>query len=132
FMLGRRLVRRCGESGIAAASTAAARNQEALAGLAEIEQPLARSFVVDHRACRHQHFDRPPIGAGLVAAFAVPAAFRFMLRVVAELKKGVLLIGGDQFDVAAASAIAAARSAPGDVLLAAERQTPVPAIAGLD
>jgi hypothetical protein len=59
------------------------------------------------------------------------ASSGFMLRVVTELKQGVLLGRRDQDDVAAVPAIAAARSTARDVLLPPKRKTAVSAIAGL-
>ena len=102
------------------------------AGLGEIVQPLAGGFVVDHRAHRHLHVDRCAFRAGAVAAFAVPSALGFMFGIEAELQQGVLVLAGDQDDVAAAAAIAAAGAAARDVLLAAEGQAAVAAVAGLD
>ncbi len=97
----------------------------------EIVQLLAGRFVVDHGADRHLDFDRLPFGAGAVAAFAVPAALGLVLRIEAKLQQRVLMLVGHQHNVAAAPAIAAARTAARDVLLPPEGQAAVAAVARL-
>src|SRR5262245_60075009 len=59
------------------------------------------------------------------------AALGFVFGVVAELQKRILVGRSHQDHIAAAAAIAAARPAPRDELLAAERKAAVTAIAGL-
>src|SRR5205823_6069791 len=100
--------------------SSAASHREALAHMREIVQALAGHFVVDHGAHRHFEFDALAVGAGALAAFAVPAALCLMLGVVAELQQRVLMARGHHGDVAAAPAIAAAGTAPRNVLLPAE------------
>jgi hypothetical protein len=68
----------------------------------------------------------------LVAAQAVPAPVGFERMVVAELQQRVLLRVGNEIDVSAVSAIAAARPALGDELLPAKGNAAMPAVSGPD
>ena len=129
FVLGGRLVGGGGEARVALAAFAAARHREAFAGLGEIVEALAGGFVVDHGADGHLDVERAALGAGPLAALAVTAALGLVLGVEAELEQGVLVDGGDQHDVAAAAAIAAARPAARDEFLTAEGQASVAAVA---
>jgi hypothetical protein len=54
-----------------------------------------------------------------------------MFRVEAKLEQGIGVLATDHDDVAAASAVAAARAAPRDELLPAEGEATVAAVAGL-
>ena len=121
----------CGEAGVAFAAASAARRQVALARLGEVEQSLARRFVPDHRAHRHLHVHRVAFVPGPIAALAVTAALGFMLGVEAEVQQRILVLVGDQVDVAAAAAIAAARPSARDELLPPERQAAIAAVARL-
>src|SRR5581483_9653994 len=105
-MLRRRLVGRTDEARVAASAASAARDHESLAGVGEVHHTLARGFVIDGGADRHRDFKRLAVGASAVAAFAVPTSAGLVFGVVAELQQGVLLRGGHQYDVAAASAVA--------------------------
>ncbi len=61
----------------------------------------------------------------------MPSALRRVFRIEAEMQQRVVMRAGDHGDVAAAPAIAAARSPARHILLAPERQTAVAAIPGL-
>src|SRR5262249_31448462 len=89
-------------------------------------------IVVNHRADRHWHLDRPALGACPVAALAVTPAFPLVFRIEAEVEQSILVLVRHHDDVAAAPAIAAARAAARDVLLAPKRKTAVAAVASLD
>jgi hypothetical protein len=67
-----------------------------------------------------------------IAALAVASALRFVFGIEAEVKKRVVVLAGGHDDVAAAPAVAAARTAARDEFLAPERKTPVAAVAGFD
>src|ERR1700691_595022 len=116
---------------VALAATSAARYQETVAGCGEIVQALAGRFVVDHRAHRHLQVDRMAFGARAIAAFSMPAALRLVLGIETGLDESGVVFRGNHADVAAAPAIAAARAAARNVLLAAKGQAAVPAIPGL-
>ena len=70
------------------------------------------------------------LAPGPVAALAVPAAFRLMLRVEAEMEQRVLVRIATSDDVAAASAVAAARAAARNKLLPSKRKAAIAAVAG--
>src|ERR1035437_1494582 len=120
-----------GEVLVAAAAFAALGDAEFLARLCEIVDALAGGFVVDNGAHGHLDLERCALGAGALAAFAVASAFRLVFGVEAELEQGVGVLAAHHDDVAAAAAIAAAGAAPRDVLLPAEGEATVAAIAGL-
>jgi hypothetical protein len=61
----------------------------------------------------------------------MPAALRLVLGIKTELDERVLVLGGNQEDVAAAAAIAAAWPATRNILLAPKGQATVAAIPGL-
>jgi hypothetical protein len=61
----------------------------------------------------------------------VASPLGFVFGVVAELQERILVFGRNQHHVPAAPAIAAARTAPRDILLPAKGQATVAAIAGL-
>src|ERR1700691_3473991 len=107
---------------VALAATSAARYQETVAGCGEIVQALAGRFVVDHRAHRHLQVDRMAFGARAIAAFSMPAGWRLVVGIEAELDESFRVCGGTQEDAPAAPAIAAARAAARNVLLAAKGQ----------
>src|ERR1022692_1815143 len=89
-------------------------------GRREIVQPLAGRFVVDHRADGHLEVDRVAFGARAIAALAMPAALRLVLGVKTELDERVSMLGGNQENVAAAAAIAAAGASARNIFLAAK------------
>src|SRR5690348_8913153 len=104
-------MRRSGEAGIAASPATPARHAKPFALVGEVVKAFAAGFVVDYGADRNVDLERMTVSAGAVAAFAVPAAFRLVLGVVAELEQRVLVGGGDELDVAPAAAVATARAA---------------------
>src|SRR6187431_1676734 len=60
------------------------------------------------------------------------AAPRSVLRIKAEMQEGVVVFAGYELDIAAPTAIAAARAAPGNEFLPAKCQTAIAAIAGFN
>jgi hypothetical protein len=61
----------------------------------------------------------------------VPASFGCVLGIEAEVQEGIVVLACDKGNVAAAAAVAAARTAARDVLLAPKSQTAVAAVPGL-
>ena len=105
---------------------------EALPVAQQLAQHLAGVVVHDHGA--HRHLDHEVLArlAGAVAAQAVLAALGGVDRLEAEVVEGVQAFVGDQEDRAAVTAVAARRAAVRDVLLAPERDAPVPTAASAD
>jgi hypothetical protein len=62
----------------------------------------------------------------------MPAALGFVFGIKTELDERVLVLGGNQEDIAAPATVTAAGTAARNVLLAAKGQAAVAAIAGLD
>jgi hypothetical protein len=87
--------------------------------------------IIDNGANRNRQFNIMAVASGSIAPLALPAALRFVLRVVPEMKQGVVMFAGNQDDIAAPASIAAARPASRNVLLAAERKASITAVAGL-
>ena len=131
-MFGGRLVGGGGEVLVAAAALAALGDAERLAGMGEIVEALAGGFVVDHGADGHLDFDAmsPSAPVRLLPSPWRPRS-RLVFGVEAELQQGVGVLAAHQDDVAAAAAIAAAGAAARDVLLPAEGEAAVAAVAGL-
>src|SRR5690242_10668219 len=109
------------EARIATASSTAARENKPVIGCGEIVQLLAGGCIVDDRANRHRQFDRFAYSACAVAPFSVPASLGFMLWIEAEVEKSIVMGARCQNHVAATAAIAAARPAARNELLAPER-----------
>ena len=116
---------------VAATALAAFGDAELLARMGEIVEALAGGFVPDNRADGHLDFERCAFGAGALAAFPMASALRLVFRVEAELQQGIGVLAADHDHVAAAAAIAAAGAAARDVLLPAESEATVAAVAGL-
>src|ERR1051326_2177636 len=120
------------ESGVAAASASTVSHHEAIAGLGEIVQQVARRRVVHDGSDRSGHVHAFSVAAFPVAALAVTAALGLMLGVEAEMQQRVVMFAGNQDDVAAAASVAAAGPASRNILLAPERKTAVAAVSGFD
>ena len=120
------------EMRVAEAAVAAFGEHELFAEPGEIvDQRLA--IVVEHLgADRNLEDDRLAVGAVAVLAHAVDAALRLEVLLVAVIDQRVEAVHRLDDDVAAAAAIAAARPAELDELLAAERHATVSAVAGAD
>ncbi len=91
------------------------------------------AILVEHlRSDRHLEHDRLAIGAMAVLAHAVGALLGLEVLLIAIVDQRIQSIDRFDDDVAAAAAIAPARSAELDILLAAERHAAVAAVAGAD
>jgi hypothetical protein len=98
----------------------------------KIVKAFARRFVVHNGSHRNLHFYGVALMAGSIAAFPVAAPLSFVLGVEAEVQQSVHLFVRDEIDIAAASAVPAARTASRHVLFAPKRQAAVSAVSGLD
>ena len=120
-----------------AAAVAAAGDEHAfaLAGQVGEQSPGVLGIVgllVDQRAQRHSQLEIAAGLAGAVRAHAVLAAPGVELRMEPVTDQGVGVRAGDDEDRSAGTAVAAARTAARDELLAAKRQAAVSAVAGDD
>src|SRR6202034_569080 len=116
---------------VAAAAPASARCEHTLARGRQIEQLHARVVVENHGADRHFQYC---VRAGLavtVRPFAVTAAVGAKFAVVTVAQQRIVVGVRFQVDVSAIAAVAAGRAAARDVLLSAERDAAVAAIAAL-
>src|SRR5260370_32828949 len=96
-----------------------------------VDQGVA--VLVEHlRSDRHLEHYRFAVGAVAVLAHAVGALLGLEVLLIAVVDQRVQSIDRFDDDVAAAAAIAAARSTELDILLAAERHAAVAAVAGAD
>ena len=92
-------------------------------------QQFAGVGVVNDGSHRNRNIDGRPVAPRAVAAFAMPPALGRVFGIETEMQQRVVMLAGDQDDVAAAPAIAAAGTSAWDVLLAAKRQAAVAAVA---
>ncbi len=130
FVFARRLMPGLGEMLIAAPAASTISNEHALAGGSEIGERFVGLTVVDHRTDRDlQNHVRAGV-AGAIGAFTVASAVGFEFTIVAITEKRVVVRVGFEINAAAVAAIAAARTAAGDIFFAAERDTTVSAVAG--
>jgi hypothetical protein len=102
------------------------------ARLVEVGEQRLAVLLVDLRADRHLEHDIAAVGAVAVLAHAVTAALRLVMLLEAVVDQGVEPLDRARHDVAAAPAVAAAGAAAGDEFFAAEGETAVAAVAGLD
>ncbi len=93
FVLTRSLVRGSGKVLIAASAAACARDDNTLIGTGEIVDELPGIGVVKQRSNRNFQDGVFAVAAGAVGAQAVLAAFRFVLRVEAEIDQRVVALG---------------------------------------
>ena len=132
LMLARRLMYRCCEAGVAAATATTAGYDETLIGLGELEQ-LVAGFVVEHdRSDRNFQDDAFAVASGLVRAFAVTPALRGVFGIEAEVHQRIVALARFHDDVAALAAIASGRSTARNELLAAEGHAAIAAVSGFD
>src|ERR1700730_6685101 len=110
-MLGRGLVRGSSKVLIATPAAAATSHHEAIAGVREVVEQLARIVVVDYGSHGNRCFDRFSFAPATIAPFAVTPALSRVLRIKPEMQQGVVVLAGDQNDVTPAPAVAAARPA---------------------
>ncbi len=117
---------------VAEAAIAAFGEHELFAERGEVvDQGFA--ILVEHlRAHGNLEHDRLAIGAMAILAHAVGALLGLEVLLIAIVDQRVQSIDHFDDDIAAAAAIAAARSTELDVLLAAKRHAAVAAVAGAD
>src|SRR5262249_27456318 len=111
--------------------TAAVCDQEALARRGEVVQLFSRFGVIYHRADGRLKLDRPPFVSGAIAALPMASALSLVLGVETEVKQSVLVLTGDEINIAAATAVAPARTSARDILFAPKSQTSIAAVASL-
>ena len=117
---------------VAEAAVAALGQHDALADLGEVGDHRLLVLVENLRADRHLQHDVVAAGAMAVLAHAADAGPRLEVLRVAVVDQGVEPVHRLDHDVAAAAAVAAARAAVLDELLAPERDAAVAAVAGAD
>ena len=118
---------------VAAAAAAAAGDQHAVAVVDQVGHDAALAVLVDgrrHGAGRHQDVEVLAAPPGAVRAFAVAAAVRLELGVIAEGDQGVEVRRGDEVDRAAPAAVAAVGTAARHELLATEAHAAVATVTG--
>src|SRR3954447_18213334 len=113
---------------VSASASAAVSDRECLPRACEINDFFAGVGIVNHRPDRHRHFYVLAFAAGAIAAFAMAAPLRVVLRVVSQMKECVRVFARQENNITAPAAIAAARTTSGNTLLAPERKTAVTAI----
>ena len=117
---------------VAAPAASALRDDEALVDRREVDDQLARLRVEDLRARRDAQLEVDAAAAVHIAATPVLAALRVDLAPVAQVEERRQAGVRDEDDVPAAPAIAARRTAKGDVTLASKCHGSVAAIARVD
>ena len=117
---------------VAEAAVAALGQHDALAELGQVGDQRFFVFVVNLRADRHLEHDVAARGAVAVLALAGHAGLGLEMLLVAVVDQRVEAIDRLDDHVAAMPAVAAARAAELDELLAAERHAAVAAVAGAD
>ena len=130
--VARRAVGRRLEMRVAEAAVAALGQHDALADLGEVGDQRLLVFVENLRADRHLEHHVVAAGAVQVLALAGDAGLRLEVLRVAVVDQRVEAVDRLDHDVAAAAAVAAARAAVLDELLAPERDAAVAAVAGAD
>ncbi len=128
--LARRAVGARLEMQIAEAALAALGDQRARSVRGEVGDELAAVGVGDHRADRHAQNHVGAAAPVLIRAAAVLAALGAMDARVAVIDQRIDVAVGQRIDAAAAPAVAAVGPAARNVLLAAERDRAVAAVAG--
>src|SRR5437868_14295762 len=130
LVLGWRLMNRRSEVLVASSSAAPVSHQKAISRSCEIVQQFACVGIVNDGSNGHRKFDRFALPPASIAALSVPAALGSVLRVKAEVKQGVVVYAGHHRDIAAASAVPAARPPARHVLFAPKGQTAIATIPG--
>ena len=132
FRFPRSLVSRGSKMLIAPSSPSALGGDDALIGPAEVMHQRARLIVIKHGAHRHLQNRVHAFPAAAIGSFAVPSAFRLMLRIEAKVNQRIVPFARLHDDVAAASAISARRTAPRNKLLPPEGNATIAPIPRLD
>ena len=113
-------------------ASAALSNQDAFVWLGEIVEQFTRVVVINDRADRDANLEILSAAALTITTFTVPAALSPEYVIKAEFEKRVLVNVRDEINIAAVSAIAAARAALRNELFPSERDRSVSAVAGFD
>jgi hypothetical protein len=108
------------------------RDEDSLVGLGEIVEHLAAFVVVDNRSDWNFDFQILAVAAVTSAALTMPAAIGAKSVVVTKFQKGVFVAIGDQVNVAAVTAVAAARTTSRYKFLATKGDAAVSPIARFD
>ena len=132
FVLRRSLMGGTGKALVATPAPARLCRQPRLPVFGKIEKLFACFVVEDHSPHWHQHRQAYAIMTRAITALAMVAALCRILRVKAEMQQRIAVIGSHHHDVATPTAVAAAGATMGHVLLPAERQTAVTAVARFD
>jgi hypothetical protein len=130
FVFSGCLVRRRREASVPPSASASLGGSELLPRLREVEKLVARVRIVNHRTHGHWNLNGFPFLSRTIAALSMTAALSRVLRIEPEVEQGVVVRIGNHHDVAAASPVATARAAMGNVLLTPKRETAVAAVAG--
>src|SRR5882724_11868853 len=117
---------------IAESAIAAFGEHEFFAERGEVVDQHLAVFIEYLRSDRHLEHDRLAIGAMAVLAHAIGALLRLEVLLIAIVDQRVQPVDDFDDDIAAAAAIAAGGAAELDILLAAERDAAVAAVAGAD
>src|SRR5580704_3165111 len=125
------MYRRC-KMLITAPTAAAFGHHERFTGQREIVHQLARLGIENRRPNRHLENGRLTVAPSAVRAFAMAAALRLVLRVIAKMDQRVVLLAGLHDHIAATAAIATRRTPARNKLLTPKRDATVAAIAGFD
>jgi len=97
----------------------------------EIEELFTAFSVVNDCTYRHGHFDARSVVPRAIASFAMASALRGVLGIEPQVKKSVVVLARYQDNIAAGSAIPAARAAARNIFLASEGKAAIAAIASL-
>ncbi len=127
----RRLIGRRLEMRVALAAPSAPAADILLPVLDEVGQHLASIKVLNHRADGQFYPEVVAVLAAAQASLSVAAPARLVLPLIAEVEQAGEPPLGNEDDIAALSAVSAARAALGHELFAAERDATAPAVAGL-
>jgi hypothetical protein len=131
----RRLPRARCEMLIAQAAFAAARDLHAFAVVCEIVQKRFRfafEGAVDERADRHRNRQIRTTATGFVRLSAGLAGLGCKLPLITKFDQRRKFRGGDEIDAAARAAVAAGRTAFGNIFLTTPRNNSVAAVSGRD
>jgi len=132
FELGRGLVLRRGEPGVAASALAASGDGEGLFRLRQVPERQAGFLIDDDRAGRHANDGVGAVGAVLFLGLAPPAVAAAELRLGDQVQEGAQIRVRRDDHVPAVAAVAAVRPAAGDVFLPPEAHASVPSVAPPD
>src|SRR5437016_5755535 len=116
-MLARRLMCGSRKLRVAASTTSAVANHDAIIDAGEVMDDLSRVFVVDDRADRNLQDNVSAIASCLLCAFAMPSALGFVFRIKTKMHERIVAFARFHPDVAAFAAVAARRTAARNKLL---------------